>query len=67
MKLLLSPNKNESPAPDSCDLVEVGGGMRIVHALIPIDLFLDDNREIYDRLRKGEEVEIEIKEIKGQD
>ena len=72
MKLLLCPNKNENPPVDSCDLVEderwssaglLKESRRIAHAMLPVDLFLEANRNIYDRLRAGEEVEIEIKEI----
>ena len=63
MRLLLCLNKNETPPAECCDLVEDSMASRIVHALLPIDFFLEVNREIYDRLRNGEEVEIEIKEV----
>ena len=72
MKLFLCPNKNETPPIETCDVIyettewTVAGArkepMRIAHALLPIDLFLDANPGIYRRLRDGEDVEIEIKE-----
>ena len=71
MRLLLCPSKNETAPVECCVLVEetleytatgcLKKSSRIVHSLLPIDLFLNVDREIYDRLRGGEEVEIEIK------
>jgi hypothetical protein len=64
MKLILAPNKNETPPPQTFDLIEEDGkGRRTVYASIMFDFFYDTHREIYNKLKADKEVEIEIKEV----
>lgn len=59
---LASPNKNETRPHEIFDLVEVRNNVRTVWGSIDIDLFAHLNPCIYDRLRAGEEVSINIVE-----
>ena len=61
-RFLLKTNANQMGAREMIDIVDIGSYPRCAYCMVHIDMFYDD-KPICNKLRGGEEVEIEIKEV----
>jgi hypothetical protein len=61
-RFLLTTNANQAGTRDMVDIIDAGRQPRNAWCMVHVDMFYDD-KPICNKLRGGEEVEIEIKEV----